>query len=313
MSDAQEVYQSLLDKGISEEELKSEIQRKKHKFGGYITNQGALFLIAKEHGLEIRSKNVDEEVYETYQDEIDLNEFIINIADIQEQMTNIVLVGKIAQVFKLHEFSRKDGTPGIVGSFLLTDPTGTVKIVLWGKGTKIMQTEFFEVGTITRVVNGYAKVGINEQLEVHLSKKGKVILNPEDVPKSTIKKLNSLEIPSRETHTYENSSSGNSQPRNIKEVLAQEGFVLAVSGYVKLGELKEFEKDNGDPSFLLKFTLSDESGAITVNVWEWKAIEVLKLLEDGMAVKVLKVFVRKNEYSGEKELQFTKKSILEFL
>lgn len=312
MSDAQEVYQHLLEKGIPEEELKDEIKRRESQYGGYITTQGALFLIAKERGIEVRSPNVDYEVFEGYKNEIDLDEFTISINKVQENMTNIVLLGKIAKVFPLHEFTRKDGTPGVVGSFLLADDTDVIKIVLWGVRTELMNTEFFEVGTVLRVINGYAKVGRNNLLEVHLSKRGKLILDPDDVSHTNLEKLEHIRLdPNSKESKY--TESPRSQPTNIKEALTEEGFVYAVSGYVKIDELKEFDTDEGEISFLLKFTLSDQSGSVAVNVWGMYALEILKILEDGIAVKLIKVFVEQNEYTGEKELHFTKNSILEFL
>jgi replication factor A1 len=301
-----------LEKGIPEEELKDEIKRKERQYGGYITAQGALFLIAKERGIEVRSSNVDYEVFEDYMNEIDLDEFTISINRVQENMTNIVLLGKIAKIFPLHEFTRKDGMPGVVGSFLLADHTDVIKIVLWGEQTELMNTEFFEVGTVLRVINGYAKVGRNDLLEVHLSKKGKLILNPDDMSDTKLEELEHIRLdPNSEESKY--TESPRSQPTNIKEVLAQEGFVYAVSGYVTIDELKEFDTDEGELSFLLKFTLSDESGSVAVNVWGMHALEILKILEDGIPVKLIKIFAEHNEYTGEKELHFTKNSILEFL
>lgn len=313
MSDAQEIYQHLLDRGVSEEELKSEIHKKEKKYGGFITKEGALFLIAKEHGIQVRSNKIDKEVYESYEEEIDYNEFTINITDVQENMTNIVLLGKVSHIFPCNEFTRKDGTLGIVGSFLLTDMTDTIKIVLWGEQTKIMKTEFFGLGIILRVLNGYAKIGINDKLEIHLSKKSRIILKPDDISNKTLKALEALTLESDAIESFQNKSQRSGHPQNIKAVLNHEGFINTVSGYVKLRDLKEFKKDNGDPSFLLKFILSDESGAIKVNVWDWQAIEVLKLLEDGILVRLHKVYVRNNDFSGDKELQFTKKSLIEFI
>ena len=62
---------------------------------------------------------------------------------------------------------------------MLGDPTGTVKIVLWDERADIVNQEYFKVDEFVRVVGGYAKLGQNEALEVHLGKKGTVILSPE--------------------------------------------------------------------------------------------------------------------------------------
>ena len=309
MSDAQEIFQQLTAAGLSEDEIKEEIKRKEREFKGFITLQGALFLNAKENGIAIRSTEIDLELYEEIEQEIDYNEFTIPISDLRENLSNIVLVGKISRFYSVKEFIRKDGTSGIVGSFLLSDQSGVTKIVLWDDLTRIMQTEFFKLGTITRVINGYCKKGFKERLEVHLSNQGKVQLNPSEIPKK--KRLNLDRIMISTTETNNRSRNTTEEGLKIKILFEMDGFVNEISGIVQIDELKEFDTEQGEKSFLLKFVLSDETWAINVLVWGWQAIEILRMIENGMHIKLMRVFIEKNEYTEIKEIHFTKKSILE--
>ena len=312
MSEIQEVYDHLLKRGFSEEDLKNEIERKEREFHGFITKQGALFLIAKENGIQIISPEIAQDVYEEIEHEIDYNEFLINVAEIKENMTNLVLLGKIVDIFPLKEFVRKDGTPGIIGSFLLADITGIIKIVLWNAQSKIMKSGFFSKGKIIQIINGYSKIGINEKIEVHISKKSKIILEPEDIPKKVSSELKAINIENLDLSEYQYQNK-NKRILKIKDLLKMDGFLNSVAGFISDYELNEFTKDNGEKSFLLKFELTDKTGLIQVNVWDMKAIEILKTIEKRMAVKLLNVFIKENKYSNQKEIQFTKKSILEIL
>jgi len=309
MSDAQEVFHKLTEAGLSEEDLKEEIKQKEREFRGFITKQGALFLIAKEHGITIRSSEIDPELYEEVQQEVDYNEFTLSITDLQEKLSNIVLIGKVSRIFSINEFMRKDGTLGIVGSFLLTDPTGITKIVLWDDHPKIMQTEFFNAGKIVRIINGYCKKGLQDRLEVHLSKQGKIQLEPDDIPLKMKKKLKAIQINITREGAY--SSKKNQQDLKIKDLFEKDGFIKTISGVIQIEELKEFDKEDGERSFLLKFGLSDDTGSITVNVWGMQAIEILRIIEEGMAVKLINIFIEENKYTQMKEIKFTNKSILE--
>lgn len=311
MSEVQEVFQKLTEAGFTEDDIEEEIRQKEREFRGFITKQGALFLIAKEHGITIRSSEIDPELYEEVEQEIDYNEFTLPISDLQEKISNIVLLGKISRIFSINEFMRKDGTAGIVGSFLLTDPTGITKIVLWDDHTKIMQTEFFKVGILVRIVNGYCKKGLKDRLEIHLSKQGKVQLEPNDIPLKMKKKLETIEINTTRQDVY--SSENNSQELKVKDLFEKDGFIRIISGVILIEQLKEFNKEDGEKSFLLKFGLSDETDSITVNVWGMQAIEILRIIEDGMAVKLINIFIEENEYTNTKEIQFSKKSVLEIL
>lgn len=309
--EVQEVFQKLTEAGFSEQEINEEIKEKEREFHGFITEQGALFLIAKEKGINIQSPHIDSDLYKEIEQEIDYNEFTIKISDLQEKLTNIVLLGKISRVFPINDFMRKDGTGGIVGSFLLTDSTATTKIVLWDKHTEIMKTEFFKVGTIIRVINGYCKRGLKKRLEVHVSKQGKVQLLPEDIPTKLKKKLEQIEVNiNKISHTY---SKDDLDKLKIINLFKMDGFIKSISGIIQIEDLKEFEKENGEKSFLLKFLLNDETGTINVVVWGMQAIDILRIIENGMRVKLIYIFIEKNEYSKTKEIQFSKKSILEIL
>ncbi len=308
MSDAQDVYQKLTEAGLSEQEIKEELKRKELEFKGFITPQGALFLIAKENGIEIRSAQIDPELYEEANQEIDYNEFIILISDLRENLSNIVLLGKIKRIFPINEFMRKDGTSGNVGSFLISDTSGTTKIVLWDDHTKIMQTEFFKIGTIIRVINCYCKKGLKDRLEVHLSKQGKVQLNPDNIPKKIKVELQKIEVSNARKNEF--SSREAQEELKIRDLYQKDGFVKEISGIVKIDELKEFDSEDGDKSFLLKFMISDETGAINVLVWGMQAIEILRIIENGILIKLKSIFIEKNDYNKRKELHFTKKSIL---
>ena len=42
-----EIYDALIDMGLSEEQIKIEIKKKENDYQGYISKEGCLFLIAK--------------------------------------------------------------------------------------------------------------------------------------------------------------------------------------------------------------------------------------------------------------------------
>ena len=113
-----ELYQKLIDSGISEAELEKQLQNKESEFGGFMSKQGILFIIAKENGIYIQSPEISERLYEEFEDEIDYDEFTIELSELKEEMRNIVLLGKILQIYEPREFARKDGTIGKVVSFL---------------------------------------------------------------------------------------------------------------------------------------------------------------------------------------------------
>ena len=87
-----DLYQLILDSGISEAELEKQVRHKENEFGGFMSKQGILFIIAKEHGIYIQSTENIEQVYNDFEEEIDYDEFTIKSSELTEDTNNFVLL-----------------------------------------------------------------------------------------------------------------------------------------------------------------------------------------------------------------------------
>ncbi len=297
----EDLYKKLLDLGLSEEELEKKVKNKVEEYGGFMTKQGVLFIIARENGLDIRSPDIDDYTYDELEEEIDYNEFTIDVSDLREGMSNIVLLGKILNSQKVHEFMRKDESIGKVCSFLLGDPTGIVKIVLWDERVDSVNQEYFKPTKLVRVIGGYSKLGQNETIEVHLGRKGTLILSPE-VSSKKREQFEAITIASSEEKTPKR----NLEP--LKQAIQHSKYISTVKGNVQIEEFKELELKSGDKSFLLTMFLEAEGFTIRVKAWGMNAVECLKTVNNGDFVSITNLAVKENKYSKEKELAFTKNS-----
>jgi ssDNA-binding replication factor A large subunit len=297
-----ELYQKLLASGISEEQLEQELERRTKEFGGFMTKQGVLFIIAKEHGINPYSDTA----YKELDQMIDYDEFSITVSEVKEQMTNIVLLGKIISFTTPREFARKDSSIGTVSSFILGDWTGSIKIVLWGDNAQLVESEFFKHEEIVRVIGGYSKVDTEDTIEVHLSKSGRLIIAPTDVKKALREQLESVS----ESEVY---VTPNSSKLGLMDLVDQYSFIKRVQGEVEITQFKELIKKDGERTFILRLLLSDSTGSIPVIIWGMNAVESLKLLEDGCKVQLTNLSVKENSFTSARELFFTKKSTLKIL
>ncbi len=298
-----ELFQKLLDLGLSEEELEKKIKDKVEEYGGFMSKHGVLFIIARENGLDVRSPDIDDYVYDELEEEVDYDEFTIDISDLKEGMSNIVLFGKILTIQKVREFVRKDQSLGKVCSFLLGDLTGIVKIVLWDERVDIVNQEYFKPKELIRIVAGYSKLGQNETIEVHLGRKGTFILSPE----VSDKKREQFEVVTI-TSSENIQSKDNIKP--LSQALQQNKYISVVNGTVQIEEFKELELKSGDKSFLLTMFLEVEGFTIRVKAWGMKAVECLKAVNNGDWVSITNLAVKENKYTTEKELFLTKNSYI---
>ena len=273
-AETQDIYQSLLEAGFSKEEVDRKIKSKKEEYKGFMSEQAILFLIAKDYGLSFHSPLVDPSMYSYFEDEIDYDEFSIQLSEITENMTNIVTLGRIGKIFDIKHFNRKDGTSGMVGSFMLYDDSSTMKIILWDNHCKIMEKEYFRANELVRIIGGYSKKGLKEYIEINMGKKGRLILAPDDINPKQIPKIRNI-IPMKHEQRKD-LTIDDLYSTDIRDVV-----IPKISGTVETIEFKEHDKEDGEKAFLLKFILFDSSSSIEVVLWDMKAIECLKLIGEG--------------------------------
>ena len=300
-SSIEEIYQKLLEQGFTEKELEKEIHNKAKEYGGFMSKQGILFIIAKEYGMNINSPEIATELYQEVEEDINYDELTIPISNLREGMENIVLTGKILKNFPPKEFLRKDNSIGVVSSCIIGDNSGEIKVVMWDEKATAMNNDSFKEGELVRVLSDYTKINRDRNLEVHVGKKGKIILAPGDINSKVKKKLEKITYKRKEFNNH----------FSISSLIDNYSFIQKLKGQVHIKEFKEITKNDGEKMFLLKLILSDDSGSVCVNIWGMNAIETLKLIEEGDHIIVKNLSVKFNSYTSEKELYFTKNSILE--
>jgi hypothetical protein len=161
------VVSKLKEKGLSETEIEEKIKSKMDQLSGLISKEGAAHIIANEVGVKMF-----EEVGE------------VKVKDAREGMRNVNVNGKVTMNFGIKEF-KTEKREGRVGSFVMGDDTGTIRVVLWDDG-HINSMESLKEGFIVRVENGYVKEN-NGYKEVHLNNGSKFELNPEGVDIGEVK------------------------------------------------------------------------------------------------------------------------------
>ena len=102
------------------------------------------------------------------------------ISDIKVGDKNLHLTGKVSRIDKVHEFTKQGDQKGRVGSFILTDSTKSIRVVLWDDKTSFLNNHLFTLGREVEIDNAYSKLNTfqgRNTLEVHLSKYSKLTIN----------------------------------------------------------------------------------------------------------------------------------------
>lgn len=111
---------------------------------------------------------------------------VYKIGEIEPNLQNVTVAGRVMRILPVKEFVSK-GRAGKLASLILVDETGISRAVLWGDKTELLKD--ISQGDIVLIKNGYTKQSMNGDLEVHLSQRGTLQVNPSDITISEVSAL----------------------------------------------------------------------------------------------------------------------------
>ena len=160
-------------KGLTENQLRLLIKEKKDKIGsGYLTDQGAIFLVASDLGVSL--------------DHIASSDLMLK--DLYIGANEITVVGRAFAIYPSRTYTRKDGSEGQYRRLVLYDSETFVKATLWDEKGELIEDLKIGAETNLRIVKGYVKSGLDGNPVINLSYvKSKLCNNI-----SNLCKLNSL-------------------------------------------------------------------------------------------------------------------------
>lgn len=153
--------------GLAKDAIKEQIKEKMKALDGLVSEEGAAYIVASELGVHLfreQSTSYSEPV---------------KISTILAGMMSVDTVGKVTRVFAAKEFTTKDGRKSKVGSLVIADGTGTIRVAVWDKKADIL--EKIKSGMIVKIKSAYAKLNNLNKAELHVSTKGTIILEPKGV------------------------------------------------------------------------------------------------------------------------------------
>ena len=170
------VERILSESGKTQGEVDGLIQAKKDKFSGRLTEDGAAFMGAKELGIELGEQRYVQK---------------LSISELQNEMQNVDLLVKVMHVFSPKQFE-KNGKRGKLCSLIVADSTGETRLTLWHNDVKKLQESGIERGSVLMLHNCYVK-SFNEKPQLNLSYNGGMRVNPQNVDKSNLPKVEEKE------------------------------------------------------------------------------------------------------------------------
>jgi replication factor A1 len=195
---------------------------------------------------------------------IEYEEEFTPIAEIRADMNNINISGRVLDIGEIRTFEKKDGSTGRVGNLLLGDSTGKIRLTLWDEKTSFLDEIDFD--ETIEVLHAYSRENaFSQQVELNLGGRG-------------IIQKSEKEIEYREKFT------------DIADIVPGESY--SVQGKVsEIGELREFEREDGTENVVANLRLTDETGSIRLTLWGEQAY-VIEDLDIDSEIQIINAYAK---------------------
>src|SRR3990172_1385818 len=131
---------------ITEGDLLHMVEEKKQKIGaGYLTDQGALFLVAADLGVAIEESPRLE----------------MSLKDLYAGAKEVTVIARVMNIYPLKRYNRKDGTEALLRTLTVYDNNSSVKVKLWDNMAELPESLGIKLGDAVKISKGYVKVGMD--------------------------------------------------------------------------------------------------------------------------------------------------------
>jgi len=144
MSESQNLIDKLLEQKpeLTKEIIDQKIVEKKEKIGaGYLTNQGAIFLIASDYGVTLTESSKTE----------------ISLKDLYAGAKEVTLETRVLNCSPTKQFSRKDGSTFNLRTMTVYDVGSTASVKLWDEKANLPGIENLKPGDLIKIIKAYVK------------------------------------------------------------------------------------------------------------------------------------------------------------
>ena len=148
MSEFEELLEKIQEQKpeLTKQDIEDRIKQKKEKIGtGYLTDQGALFLIASDLGISLK---------QTLKVEMNLKDLYVGAKDVSVE-------SRVLNISPAKQFSRKDGSPFLLRTMTVYDNDSAVSVKLWDEKANLPGIEELKPGDLIKIIKAYVKSDLN--------------------------------------------------------------------------------------------------------------------------------------------------------
>jgi len=221
---------------LNREELMRRIEQKKQTVGaGYLTDQGALFLVAGELGVSLRKAEASSDMA---------------IKDLYIGANDVTVVARVLAVYPVSTYNKKDGGTGKYRRLMLFDDRHSAKLTVWDEMAEEIVKSGVAVDVPVRIVNGYVKQGLDGKPNLNLGKRGRVEVIDDEKVAAKLVPMSAV-------------------TEKLTKVFQEQQFMVVECVVNTEPKYSEFVRSDGSPGSLFQFGVTGEGGKTETRVVIW--------------------------------------------
>lgn len=197
----------------------------------------------------------------------EFSELFTSIADVPKESSHVNVVGVIQIDPRYHSFMKEDRAGAVLHS-ILADQSGSMPIVAWNE--KADDLRELKRGNILQIVNARTRLDTTSKSELHIESRSQVSILQEPP--------NFLRTPKQ-------------QQTKIADLSSQQSLVDLTVVVVSKGESRDVKRTTGENLKVSSLLVGDETGMLTLSLWEDKA-DLVNDLREGDTICIHGVSVR---------------------
>ena len=260
---------------ISAEDVRELIDEKKRKIGaGYLTDQGALFLVAADLGVSFENNQSAQS----------------SIKDLYIGANDVNLTARVLTIFPIKRYTKRDTNEEIQNRTLtIYDKGSSIKLRLWDQHVSFPEDNDVKPGDLIKISHGYTKSGFDNKPFINLGSKGII----EKSSSNTDNDYNdNLEIPSIDSIAK--------TVDDIKEPVDNIIVTGVISSNPRVSRYVNFRSEPGK-SLHISLSNDEESKTLRAIIWNINEDRIPDIFTTGSKVKLIGVKVKQGnpQYSNE--------------
>ena len=263
----EELIQQILSKHpeVSREQILESLEAEKEKTGGLIADETLLRLIAARYGIETVKRRAIRR---------------LSISDLVAGLNDVTVTGRVIAVYPPRAFTGKRS--GKVANLIIADNDDTLGVVLWNDNVDFVESGELKAGQIVRFSHGYTRKDREDKVELHMGNKSQIEVDPQNVKADEYPALGKF-------------------ASKINELTAAHNSIHLAGTVKEVFPASTFTRSDASTGTVMRLTLADETGEISVVVWNGKAEEMEKAVKVNAGLQLVNAKVKENG-SGELEV-----------